>query len=267
MKLKDKLKNFDYPASIIYHYPKGFVTFSKAAKNLEATVAIYEHNVDWRFFESNVMSNKFTAIATTVWKKLELNALRQADHVICASKNDFNILKEVIDHNRMDVWIAINQKFQDKVSIDVDHTLKQRLSNNFVVGFIGTNFSPNIASVRNIIDIAEKMLENKIIFLIVGNVSEAFYNDNIPANMIFTGYVNDMDSYLYLCDAFLNLKTTSHTGIEIKMFDYLRFDKPIITTQIGSSGFEKSKNLIILEDIADAQRLLSEMAETKGRKL
>jgi hypothetical protein len=267
MKLKNKLKNFEYPASIIYHYPKGFVAFSKAAKNFGATVAIHEHNIDWKFFESNVISNKFTTIATAMWKKMELNALRQADHIICASKNDFNILKEIIDHNKMDVWIPINQKFCDKIPIDVDQRLKQRLGNNFVIGFIGTNFSPNIASVRNIIDIAEKMLDSKIVFLIIGNVSEAFYNNNIPTNMIFTGYVNDLESYLYLCDAFLNLKTTSHTGIEIKMFDYLKFNKPIIATQIGSSGFEKSKNLIVVEDIADTQRLLSEMAETKGRKL
>jgi hypothetical protein len=112
------------------------------------------------------------------------------------------------------------------------------------------------------------MLDSKIVFLIIGNVSEAFDNDNnIPTNIVFTGYVDDLDSYLCLCDAFLNLKTTTHTGAEIKMFDYLKFDKPIITTQMGSSGFENNRNLIIVEDVADTLRLLLEMVETKGRKL
>jgi hypothetical protein len=267
MKLENKLKNFEYPASIIYHYPLGFVTFSKAAKKFGATVAIYEHNVEWKFFESNVIPNKITSIATAIWKKMELNALRQADHVICASKNDFNILKEIIDHNKMDVWIPVNQKFRDKIPIGVDQALKKKLGDNFVIGFVGTNFSPNIISVRNIIDIAEKMLDSKIVFLIIGNISEAFCNNSIPTNVIFTGYVDDLDSYLYLCDAFLNLKTTTHTGIEIKMFDYLKFDKPIIATQMGSSGFENSKNLIVVQDIADAIQLLVGMVERKGRKL
>ncbi len=268
MKLKNKLKNFEYPASIIYHYPTGFAAFSKAAKNFGSTVAIYEHNIEWKFFESNVISNKFTAITTAMWKKMELNALRQADHVICASKNDFNILKEVIDHNKMDVWIPVSEKYHDKSPIVPDQALKQKVGDNFIVGFVGTNFNPNIVSVRNIIDIAKKMVDRKIVFLIIGNVSEAFDNDDdIPSNMIFTGYVDNLDSYLYLCDAFLNLKTTTHTGIEIKMFDYLNFDKPIIATQIGSSGFENNRNVIVVEDVEDTLQLLLGMVETKGRKL
>ena len=144
--------------------------------------------------------------------------------------------------------------------------MKQKLRANFVVGFIGTNFGPNIVSVRSIIDIAKKMLDSKIVFLIIGNVSEPFYNDNIPTNVIFTGYVDDLDSYLYLCDAFLNLKTTSHTGLEAKMFDYLKFDKPIIATQMGSSGFENNRNVIVVEDVAGTPRLLLEMVETNRRK-
>lgn len=270
-KLQNRLKNLEYPASIIYHYPRGFLAFAKASKNFEATVAIYEHNIEWKFFESNVISNKFTAIAIGTWKKMELSALRQADHVICASKNDFNMLKEIIDQNKIDVWIPINQKYQDNYSINIDQALKQELSNNFVIGFLGTNFGPNIVSVRNIIDVAKKMLDSRIVFLIIGNVSEAFNNDddnnNIPTNIVFTGYVDDLDSYLYICDAFLNLKTTVHTGIEIKMFDYLKFNKPIITTKIGSSGFENNRNLIVVEDVADTPRLLLEIIETKERTI
>ena len=270
-KLHNRLENLEYPASIIYHYPRGFLAFTKAAKNFETTVAIYEHNIEWKFFESNVIPNKFTAIAIGTWRKMELNALRQADHVICASKNDFNILDEIIDHNKIDVWIPINRKYHDKCSIDIDQVLKQELNNNFVIGFLGTNFGPNIVSVRNIIDIANKMLDSKIVFLIIGNVSEAFdkdgSNNNIPANIVFTGYVDDLDSYLYICDAFLNLKTTVHTGIEIKMFDYLKFNKPIITTKIGSSGFENNTNLIVVEDVEDIPRLLLEIVETKERRM
>jgi hypothetical protein len=267
MKLRNKLKNFEYPASVIYHYPVGFAAFDKAAKNFGAMTTIYEHNAEWKFFESSVVSNKFTAISTAMLKKIELNALRQADHVICASRNDFDILRLIIDHNKMDVWIPINRKYPSKSSIDIDEVLKQKLRDNFVIGFVGTNFGPNIVSVRNIIDIANNMLDSKIVFLIIGNVSEAFRNHKIPTNIVFTGYVDDLNSYLYVCDAFLNLKTTTHTGVEIKMFDYLKFDKPIITTRIGSSGFENNENLIVVEDIQDALPQLLEMVEAKYRRI
>jgi Glycosyl transferases group 1 len=267
MKLEDKLKNFKYPASIIYHYPRGFVAFSSVAKKFGATVALYEHNIEWKFFESNIISNKFADVATAILKKIELNALRHSDRVICASRNDLNILKEAIDHNKMDIWIPINQNYRNKCQPDIAQALEQKLRDNFVVGFVGSNFGPNIVSVRNIIEVAEKMLDSKIVFIVIGNVSEAFHNDKIPSNIIFTGYVDDLDSYLYVCDAFLNLKTTAHTGIEIKMFDYLKFDKPIIATKIGSSGFENNRNLIVVKDIADTPRLLSRLVETKARRV
>jgi glycosyltransferase involved in cell wall biosynthesis len=266
-KLEDKLKNFKYPASIIYHYPRGFVAFSGVAKKFGATAVLCEHNIEWKFFESNITSNKFATIAATaILKRIELNALQHSDHVICASRNDFNILKEAIDHNKMRIWIPINQSYRNKCQPNIAQALEQTLRDNFVVGFVGTNFGPNIVSVRNIIDVAEKMLDNNIVFIVIGNVSEAFHNDKIPSNIIFTGYVDDLDSYLSMCDAFLNLKTTTHTGIEIKMFDYLKFGKPIIVTKMGSSGFENNRNLIVVNDIADTPRVLSRLVETKAEE-
>jgi hypothetical protein len=48
------------------------------------------------------------------------------------------------------------------------------------------------------------------------------------------------------------------------MFDYLKFDKPIIATQIGASGFENSKNVNVVEDVVDTLPLLLGMVGTKG---
>ncbi len=51
------------------------------------------------------------------------------------------------------------------------------------------------------------------------------------------------------------------------MFDYLKFNKPIITTKIGSSGFENNTNLIVVEDVADTLRLLLELVEAKEKRM
>ncbi len=264
LRLRKKLKSLDYPSSIIFNYPCGFVAFTKAARNFNVAVAIYEHNVEWKFYESNVINNKFTSIAIHILKKIELRALVEADHIICTSKNDFNTLRDQIDHRKINVWVPVIRKNHDGYSKGIDHGLKQRLDNNFVIGFVGTNFGPNISAVTTIFDLAKRMQDMKVVFLIMGNVSEAFDNDNnIPNNIFFTGYVENLDSYLYACDTFLNLKTTSHTGVEIKMFDYLKFAKPIITTQIGASGFENNSNVLVVQGIEDAVQLLLDMVRKK----
>jgi len=112
-----------------------------------------------------------------------------------------------------------------------------------VVCFVGSNFAPNVAAVVNIIRIAARVPEAK--FVIIGDVYLAFKNWKIPSNVAFLGYVEDLDSHLAACDIFLNPKTTSDTGIEVKMFDYLKFGRPIISTPQGARGFEQQKNVII----------------------
>ncbi|MEM3442378.1 MAG: glycosyltransferase family 4 protein [Candidatus Bathyarchaeia archaeon] len=125
--------------------------------------------------------------------------------------------------------------------------LKCKLEGKFVVGFVGAHFEPNIVSVENIIKTAKKVDED-VVFLVLGRVCDAFRNrHDIPENVILKGFVQDLDSYLSLCDAFINPKTICDTGVEVKMFDYLKFDKPIIATRIGARGFEKFKNVVICD--------------------
>lgn len=262
IRLRNKLKIVGNDCLVIYHYPYSFSALTGATRSLgNIRLLIYEHNIEWKFYENSLGKNAAARFLVSLCKRIELRNLRKADHLFCLSKTDRDILvSHQIDPKIITVWMPA----QNKVKIvNVDHVpvdLRSKLISTFAIGFVGTNFGPNIVAVENIIDIAERLSDTKITFLVIGNVSTSFIHADIPDNIIFTGPVEELDSYLSLCKAFVNLKTTSDTGIEIKMFDYLKFDKPIIATRVGSYGFEDFENVIIT-DLEDAPILIRRMAE------
>jgi len=239
------------PSLIIYNYCFGFSTINYISKQLGISAIIYEHNVEWYFYKEKLGNNIISNFLINILKKIELNNLRKANHIFCVNKKDHEILVKEgkISPSKIEVWLPLIKR-EIKTNLDrIPEILKNRLKGKSVVGFIGTNFEPNIVAVENIIKIASK-LSNNVVFLIIGSVNKAFKNKNVPSNIIFTGYVKDLDSYLSLCDIFINPKTTSDTGIEIKMLDYLKFDKPIISTEIGARGFEKIDTVKIVPSIS-----------------
>ena len=129
-----------------------------------------------------------------------------------------------------------------------------------MIGFVGSNFEPNIIAVQDILNIASCVHKN-IVFLIAGSVNLNFSEkmDAIADNVFFVGYVEELDSYLDLCNAFINPKTVSDTGVETKMFDYLKFDKTIITTEIGGRGFESLGN-VITSSISEIPKIINNLS-------
>lgn len=261
IKLKYLLKNISFPVILLYNYPFGVKPFVSVLNNFERKIIIYEHNVEWKFFQDKIGKNFFGKFFVWLIKKIELNNLKKADYIICATHKDKEVLiKEGnISFKKMKVWLPLSKK-NIKVNADkIPNKLKKELRGKYVIGFVGTNFEPNIIAVKNILKIAKKVSKD-VVFLIIGSVNKAFiYKKQIPPNVIFTGYVNDLDSYLALCNAFINPKTTSDTGIEIKMFDYLKFNKPIISTEIGARGFENFKNTIIVKDIDEIIEIIGKI--------
>ena len=264
LQLKRRLLKYDYPALIIYQYPRGLAAFDKAMSGLQATLAVYEHNIEWLFFKNNIKEGKFSKFLIALLRRLELNALRKTDYIICSNRNDYELLMaESINPDKMIVWIPLAEKQKEYMSSCAPTSLKRTLQDKFVVGFVGTNFAPNIVSVNNIIEIAKELVDTRIVFLILGNVSASFEKEALPENIIMMGYVDNLHTYLSICDAFLNLKTTSNTGMETKMYDYLVYKKPILATSVGASGFEDNANLRIISDLINVPMLLKKMANEK----
>ena len=137
--------------------------------------------------------------------------------------------------------------------MSIEGSFLKLLSSNVYCRILKIKLSPNIIAVKYILKISEK-LPKDIVFLIIGSVVEAFKGAKVSSNVIFTGYVEEVKSYLIITNVLLNLKFTSNTEIEAKMFDYLSCGKPVISTRIGAVGFEHFPNIIIVDNLRGAVR-------------
>jgi glycosyltransferase involved in cell wall biosynthesis len=228
-------------------------------KFVKSRLIVLDHNVSWLFTYHTIERIPIIwRILVALIRKIELDAVNVADEIWMLTEHDAQILREDVKNpSKIRVippWELSRRYSREEVEyiIEKSKTLSiyHELREKFVIGFLGTLFEPNIIAVKNIIKMASK-LQNNVVFLVIGSVNEAFKKEKTPPNVIFTGYVKDLDPYLALCDAFINIKITPQTGAEIKMLDYLKFDKPIISTSMGVHGFEHCKNIIIADTIDD----------------
>jgi len=242
------------PDIILYNGPIGAFAFLNIARKRSIPFVLCEHNVDYYFYEDKLGHNPLI----NVYKAIELSVCKAADLVICFNPYDRERLaKDGVSSEKIIVWKfnAQAERSCDKENIlsRIPLAIRSRIENKFVVGFLGANYTLNIIAVKYILKISEK-LPKDIVFLIIGSVAEAFKGVKVSSNVIFTGYVEDVKPYLAITNVLLNLKFTSDTGIEAKMFDYLSCGKLIISTRIGAVGFEHFPNIIIVDNLKDAVR-------------
>jgi glycosyltransferase involved in cell wall biosynthesis len=254
--IENIIASIDNGSILIYHYPYGARYFASAARKKDMQFILYQHNIEWQFFDERLSDGWIRRMLIPKARKIELDSLGSADIVAFASDKDRSALATENGCEKMISWIPIRKRPEKVTITEVPASMRDKIKGKLVVGFVGTNFGPNIAAAENLMELARET-SGSLVFLVMGSVSRAFDDRNdIPQNMHFTGHVQDLDAYLSLCDLFINPKTTSDTGVETKMFDYLRFDKPIISTAIGARGFEGIAHVSIMPTALMAKRML-----------
>lgn len=246
---------------IILNFPFGAATLKKLTNK---PMIVLEHNVEYRFLEEKFrtfgMSNKIVSalvrILVRVYKKIEIHNLRHADFVFCVSPRDKSVLlQDFKQKGNICVWLPIRTK--EKSSTPSLPYKKEKI----LIGFVGSSASHNIDAVEKIIELSKKLPSTKFEFWIIGSVGDVFrgQENKLPSNIKFLGFVENLSSILEKCDIFINPKFISATGVEVKMFDYLRFNKPIISTSLGAEGFEEliGKKIFISDSIEEMAELLS----------
>jgi len=205
--------------------------FLKMAKKLNIPCVVCVYNIGYYFFIEMLGNTKVSRTLVFplvfLYKLIEISAYKKADEVICFSENDKSrLVKDGIPFSKILVWkFQIHPKKYDreKAFNNIPFAVKKIIGKKPVVCFLGADYTPNIIAVQRILQIACCLPD--VIFLIVGSVGERFKGmKGLPQNVLFTGYVKDVEPYLIISDVFLNLKLMSDTGIEAKMFDYLRYN-------------------------------------------
>ena len=239
---------------LIIGRPFYFSHFERTIKNNgKGKISLLEHNIEKSFFGFQLGKlGFFSKILLNDISKIEKHALKEASMIYTVSVKDKNVLADEypaikvkkinynginsIDHLQLLIpFRNVNSgtfpnKYDPQVNID-------RLK----VGFIGSNYSLNVESVKLLINIA-KHIENKgIIFMIIGEVSSSFKDTiDIPSNLIFWGFVKDTYSVLSMCDAYI-LFDLMPTGIETKSLLYKQFVKLVLL--VGQDNSEYDENL------------------------
>ena len=236
----------------IWNYPFGVHVLSslrKRARGGRVRIFVYEHNVEGDFYSERIGSGRIFRFLSDLFSRVELANLSYADLVLCANPRDRDKLEAAgVDPERMVVWIPRPRlAAQEGQNLGAPRDMRERLEGRYVIGFVGSAYGPNMVAVKHIMEMAER-LAPEITFLVIGSVCDWFCKqETVPENVVLCGFVEDLDAYLSLCDAFINPKTTSDTGAEMKMLDYMRHEKPVFSTVIGSRGFEDYARLIVSE--------------------
>jgi glycosyltransferase involved in cell wall biosynthesis len=95
------------------------------------------------------------------------------------------------------------------------------------------DYGPNKSCVDYIVNILAPALLRKydnLIFAIIGKCSGRVNQSN--KRIVFTGYVDNIFSYISLADIGL-VPLTSGTGVKNKLLEYFALSKPVITTRTG----------------------------------
>ncbi len=207
-------------------------------------VIVYEaHNVDYElkksyFEEDNEYSKKYLALV----KSIEETACRRADFIMAVSEFDADELCKAYAVARDKVVLVPN-------GIDVfscKYHGRKRGGGNVI--FIGSAHGPNIEALKFIISkLAPKSTD--ITYTIVGNLKDTLNRRNLPANVKFTGIVDERTKEnLYREMSVAINPMFSGSGTNLKVIEYAAFGLPLISTPFGMRGLDALKPHVFLAD-------------------
>ena len=189
---------------------------------LEEKVVIYDaHNVE-ASLRKGTRYEEYT-------EKLESALVKRADHVITVSEEDASLMSTLYGKDIRSVT-PIPDGFENPACTWAGSESKD-------VVFIGSAYMPNLEAAKNVIMIAGQKPEYN--FKIIGSVCNSLKKRSIPSNVKLLGIIDESTKEKEICTSFLALNPVERgSGVNVKMLDYISHGIPIITTEIGTRGFE-----------------------------
>ncbi len=255
-KLTELIQKEKYDAIIWEHPYYGWLA-KKIKKRTGIRTIIHTHNIEYQRFRS--VGKWWWPILRTYERK----CLRSADAVlfITPEDRDFAVSKWKLKKEKsliVPFGVDINTDPTDKA----DH--KKLVSNKHGIAtgekillFNGLlNYKPNLDALDIILEeinprLSEQDLQYKIIICGKGlpeerNGLKEFANKNI----IYAGFVNDIETYFKAADIFLN-PVQSGGGIKTKMVEAIAFGATVVSSQSGAAGMDRNisgPKLVVVND-------------------
>jgi len=212
-------------------------------KMLALKLIIHTHNIEYL---------RFRSLHKSWWKLLKIYEtwiLKKADHVFCITHEDqqWMVQKMKIDEGKTSIVpYGIQQsslpsdKEEKKKIVCSKHGLDDSKPLIFFNGVL--SYHPNLEAVEHILEDIIPRLNNadfQYNMIIAGKGLPDIYRERIGQMnyVIYTGFVDDIDSYTGAADIFIN-PILSGGGVKTKLIEALAMGCYCISTKTGAIGVE-----------------------------
>lgn len=252
--LEETKKGVDWADVVIFSHP--WITPLIDKQSLLNKLVIYDsHNVEADLraqildtsipFESSILDDVISAERLTG---------DYADLVLCCSDEDIQGFASRYGWSHEKLKLVPNGVFSQKIKPAPPNkkvsirSLNKIPEENFVCFFLGSDYAPNVEAARFIVEIlAIKVPE--ALFVIGGGVCSKLA-DNLPINVRALGFMEEEEKQCWLqaSDCGIN-PMFSGSGTNIKMFDFMSAELPVVTTHTGARGIaqQSTEGIIISE--------------------
>jgi glycosyltransferase involved in cell wall biosynthesis len=239
-----KYRKFISSMDIVIVEGSSFPMANVLAKLLKKRVVLDTHGIN-RLLAMHYRKRRVSVyfFRTLFWAVLERLTTKFSDIVIVVSEKERNFVVGEYGVAESKVFIVPNVVEAPKSATkeDVARALRKSLGleDKIIVSFVGNlEVVQNADAVEFITnELASQFWKKRkdVAFLIIGKTKKA-PKCNLP-NVIFTGFVEDLTSYLSISDICIAPLRVG-CGVKTKMLDYLIHGRPIVTTIIGAEGLD-----------------------------
>lgn len=190
-------------------------------------------------------------------KNIEAELCERADLIITVTENDLEEFQSLFNIPRSKM-ISIPEGFERGKL-----TWSGWDSNEII--FIGSAYLPNINAAMQVLRLARELPQFK--FKIIGSVCSTLKKGGIPNNVSLLGTVDENRKSLELSKSLLALNPVDvGSGRNLKINDYVSHGVPLITTEVGSRGFEKElKESFIIVPLEEFREKILELKDSKHK--
>lgn len=244
--------------TVIWEHPYYWWLAKRIKKKTGIKTIFHTHNIEYQRFQS------YKKWWWPILRNYERNCFRGSDILFFISDDDreFAITKWRIDPAKcftipfgVEIKQFPNDKTECKKKIAAIHSIAEDERILLFNGLLG--YKPNLDAVMAILQIINPLLLSqagfryKIILCGKGLPEELNeLKDYADKNIIYAGFVDDIEMYFKGADLFLNPVLTGG-GIKTKMVESIAFGTTVISTETGAAGIDKhfcGDKLVVLPD-------------------
>lgn len=247
---------------VIMTQPYLYGLLKKYTKN---TIIHDSQNVEYLLKQQMLPKNR---TSEKLLKKLfehEKQSCRSTQLTMVCTLDDAKTMKELYGLDERNVIEVPNGVDLDSVNFTTpaDRMGQKRrlnLERKKIALFIASWHQPNIDAIEKIFLMAMELPE--VYFLVVGSAGLYFSDKKYPANVGFSGVVDDDEKNMILSvvDIALN-PMESGSGTNLKMLDYIMSGIPVVTTEVGARGLNLPEKFIKVATIGNFVEAIKECFE------